>query len=121
MRSARNHLVTKTTRVLSAVAISAIGFSALTFSPASATSSAKLSCHARVIDNHMDMYGFVTVNVLTRPQAEVSATESTGTRSWPMTPTSFANASGIARLVQRVSTVAKVELVNVDVHVVLNG
>jgi hypothetical protein len=119
VRSAQDCLVTKIGRSLSAVVISAIGFTALTVSSANATSSARLSCFARVL-LHPQSYNFVIVNVLTKPQAEVTATETSPNRSWSMTP-SLANASGDARLMQKVAVVAKVELVDVDVHVALNG
>lgn len=120
MRPAQNRLVTKIGRSLSAIIISAIGFTALTVSSANATSSARLTCFARVLELHPQSYGFVIVNVSTKPQAEVTATETSPNRSWSMTP-SLANASGDARLMQKVSVVAKAELVDVDVHVALNG
>jgi len=108
-------------RLFGAVAVSTIGFTALTYSPASATSSPGLSCVASVLDNHLNSYSMVMINVRTKPRADVSGTESAATHSWSMTPTGPANAFGIARLSQRTSAVSKYEVVKVTVEVTLNG
>jgi hypothetical protein len=120
MRQARALLVAKMGRVLSAVVVSAVGFSTLTISPASASSSA-LSCTATVLDSRPHSYSIVTINVSTKPGAAVSGTETAGTHSWSMTPTARANASGKARLYQRLSAVSRDELVKVTVRVTLDG
>jgi|GEM_PF-3540471 len=119
VRVAHIFLVTKVGRVLSAVAISAVALSALTISQASATSSG-LSCSAVVLDSRPHSYSVVTINVSTKPHAEVSGTETAGTHSWSMTPIAPANPSGRARLSQKISAVAKYELVRVTVRVTLN-
>jgi hypothetical protein len=112
-------VVTKVGRVLSAVAVSTVALGALTISPAGA--SGGLSCSAVVLDSRPHSYGVVTINVSTRPHAQVSGTETAGTHSWSMTPGTAANAAGLARLSQKVAAVRKDELVRVSVTVTLNG
>jgi hypothetical protein len=51
----------------------------------------------------------------------VTGTETAEGRSWSMAPSTSANASGKARMSQRVPAVAKDELVRVTIHVSLNG
>jgi hypothetical protein len=108
-------------RLASAVAVSTIGFTALTFSPASATTNSGLTCVATLMDNHLSSYSMVTINVRTKPRAEVSGTESAAAHSWSMAATAPANAAGIARLYQKVSGVSRYEVVRVTVSVTLNG
>ena len=120
MRQARALLVAKMGRVLSAVVVSAVGLATLTISPASASSGA-LSCTATVLDSRPHSYSIVTINVSTKPGAAVSGTETAGTHSWSMRPSARANASGKARLYQKVSAVPKVELVKVMVRVTMDG
>jgi hypothetical protein len=112
-------LVAKAGRIFGAVSVAAVGFSALTSSPANA-SSAGLSCVARVLNSRFN-YNTVIINVATKPRADVSASESVASHSWSMAATAPANASGVARLTQRVSAVAKFEVVTVTVRVTLNG
>jgi hypothetical protein len=66
-------------------------------------------------------YSIVTINVSTKPRAAVSGTETAGTHTWSMTPSTAANASGKARLYQGVPAVSKDEVVRVSVRVTLNG
>jgi hypothetical protein len=120
MRQSRLRIAVKMARVLSAVTVSVVGFSTLAISQANALTST-LSCRARVLDSRPYSYSVVTINVSTKPGAAVSGTESAGGRTWSMTPNSRANAAGNARLSQKVSAVAKDEVVRVTVHVALDG
>jgi protein-disulfide isomerase len=120
MKSALLLLIAKAGRVFGAVVFAAVSFSALASSPASATSNSALSCVARVLDSRFN-YNVVIINVATRPRADVSGTETAATHSWSMAATAPANASGIARLAQKVSVVSKFEVVKVTVRVTLNG
>jgi hypothetical protein len=113
-------LVARAGRFVSAVAVSALGFSALTTPPAGAASGG-LWCSARVLDSRPYSYSTVLIGVWTKAGAAVSATESAGARTWSMTPAVSANASGRARFAQKVSVVSKFELVQVAVRVALNG
>jgi hypothetical protein len=96
----------------------AVGGLFVATSPASASS---LGCRATVLNTRFNSYGMVTIDVKTSPHAAVSATEKAAARSWSMGAVGPANASGIARLTQRVSAVAKYEVVRVSVQVSLNG
>jgi hypothetical protein len=120
MRQARALLVAKIGKVLSALLFSAVGFATLTMSSAGATSGS-LSCTATVLDTRPHSYSIVIINVVTKAGAGVSGTESAEGHSWSMTPDATANASGHARLYQKVSAVSRDEVVKVVVHVSLEG
>jgi hypothetical protein len=106
-------------RILSAAVFSAVAFSAITITQASAAATG-ISCTAIVL-SRPHPYSVVTIGVSTRPSADVSGTETAGTHSWSMTPSTSANAAGKARLSQKMSGVTKYEVVRVSVHVTLDG
>lgn len=120
MKQAHALLVARMGKVLSAVVVSAVGLATLTTQPASASSSG-LSCIATVLDSRPHSYSIVTIIVTTKPRAQVSGTETAGTHTWSMTPIASANASGRAKLYQKVSAVSRDELVKVTVRVTLDG
>jgi len=120
MKSALLPLVAKAGKSFGAAVIAVASFTALTYSPAGATSGTGLSCVARVLDSRFN-YSVVIINVATMPRADVSGTATAATHSWSMGATASANASGIARLTQRVPPVSRFEVVKIAVRVTLNG
>jgi hypothetical protein len=79
-----------------------------------------MSC-AAVVFNLPHPYSLVVIDVSTKPDAKVSATETAAGHSWSMSPGTTANASGHAGLSQKVAAVKKYELVRVTVNVTLGG
>ncbi len=77
-----------------------------------------MTCWASVV-NLPHTYSLVIIGVSTKPHAVVTGTESARGRTWSMTPSTSANAAGKARLSQKVTAVAKDELVRVTIHVTL--
>lgn len=114
------NLAEKFGRVLGAVVVAAVGSAVFSLSPAGATTN-EFKCAAIVLNSRPYSYSMVTVIVSTKPGALVYGTETAGTHSWAMTPSATANALGRARLYQKASAVAKVELVRVSVRVTLDG
>lgn len=119
VRTALNSRVAQVGRSVSAVVFCAIAFSAVTVQQADATSG-NLPCAAAVMQLQHP-YNVVTISVLTRPGASVTATEKAGTNSWPMSPNSTANTFGRARLSQKMASVRDDAIVRVSVNVTLNG